>query len=74
MALYLVVAVSGYHALGEPADKAPRPPPDPPVRCSWSVLLGILGVHNAGNTAFWMGVPLVYCTTHLEDVSVIRHF
>eukprot|EP00959_Pyramimonas_sp_CCMP1952_P330722 6925471-Pyramimonas_sp.AAC.1 len=28
------------------------------------LLLGILGVHNVGNTAFWTVVPLMYCTTH----------
>eukprot|EP00976_Prorocentrum_cordatum_P031422 638929-Prorocentrum_minimum.AAC.1 len=27
--------------------------PRKPVRCTWSSLLGILGVRNVGNTAFW---------------------
>eukprot|EP00959_Pyramimonas_sp_CCMP1952_P406766 8525734-Pyramimonas_sp.AAC.1 len=40
-----------------------------PVRCTRSFLLGILGVRNVGNTALWTFLPLVYCTTHLEDAS-----
>eukprot|EP00976_Prorocentrum_cordatum_P039098 795341-Prorocentrum_minimum.AAC.1 len=40
------------------------------VRCTRSLLLGILGVDNVGNTAFWTFVPLAYCcTTHLEVAS-----
>eukprot|EP00959_Pyramimonas_sp_CCMP1952_P304445 6371407-Pyramimonas_sp.AAC.1 len=41
-------------------------PSKEPVRCTRSLLLGILGVHNVGNTAFWTFVSLVYCTTHLD--------
>eukprot|EP00976_Prorocentrum_cordatum_P112626 1195568-Prorocentrum_minimum.AAC.1 len=31
-------------------------------------------VHNVGNAAFWTFVPLVYCTTHLEDAYGTLHF
>eukprot|EP00959_Pyramimonas_sp_CCMP1952_P427485 8952986-Pyramimonas_sp.AAC.1 len=34
----------------------------------------ILGVCNVGNTAFRTFVPLVCCTTRLEDASGILHF
>eukprot|EP00976_Prorocentrum_cordatum_P070232 1179841-Prorocentrum_minimum.AAC.2 len=45
-----------------------------PVRCTRSLLLGILDVHNVGNTAFWNFVPLTYCTTRPEDAPGILHY
>eukprot|EP00959_Pyramimonas_sp_CCMP1952_P209883 4391369-Pyramimonas_sp.AAC.1 len=55
---------------------SPSPPQSPQktIRCTRSLLLGILGVCNVGKTAFWTRVPLMYCTTHLEDASGILHF
>eukprot|EP00976_Prorocentrum_cordatum_P068913 1179328-Prorocentrum_minimum.AAC.2 len=32
--------------------------------CTRSLLLGILVVHNAGNTAFWTFVPLMHYGSH----------
>eukprot|EP00959_Pyramimonas_sp_CCMP1952_P124198 2597049-Pyramimonas_sp.AAC.1 len=45
----------------KPPCSTPCSPPAAPLR---SLLLGILGVRNAGNTAFWTFMPLVYCTTN----------
>eukprot|EP00959_Pyramimonas_sp_CCMP1952_P190064 3976289-Pyramimonas_sp.AAC.1 len=45
-----------------------------PVRCTRSLRLGILDVHDVGNTAFWTFVPLVYRTTHSEDAPGMLHF
>eukprot|EP00976_Prorocentrum_cordatum_P103432 1193464-Prorocentrum_minimum.AAC.1 len=35
-----------------------------PVRCTQSLLLGILGVHNVGNQRFGRVCPIMYCTTN----------
>eukprot|EP00976_Prorocentrum_cordatum_P025566 519668-Prorocentrum_minimum.AAC.1 len=70
-------AVKARHAVGTPPPVHPEPPPHPlrtPVRCTRSLLLGILDVHNVGNTVFWTFVPFVYCTTHPEDAPGILHF